>query len=163
MALLNPKMRIIYTVVFLSVSVFFSASTTKANCACEKYSPSRFNVGSDPLVMISKKTVSKIQGAAFDISKKPFSKAYIYLFPISQNTADKKFDVFDLEVNQVISACETGVDGQFCFENIPQGKYVVCGNTSDGSYKTTCVFTKLKPEKKNLKRKLSLRLEIQDL
>src|SRR5688500_2625068 len=118
-------MRSIYIIVFLSLGVFLSAYTTKANCSCEKFSATRFDVGSDPIVQLSEKTVSKIQGVALDISEKPISKAFIYLFRKPQNAADKRFDPFNLKADQIISACETGQDGQFCFENVPRGKYVV--------------------------------------
>lgn len=153
------------TLFFLFI-VIFGVSTAKAEYSCEKFSPLVFYVGSDPIIFSSEKKVSKIQGVAIDPFKKPTLKVYVFLFNKPNSIKNKDFSVFDLEEEQSVSACETGEDGKFCFENISRGKYIVCAYTSSYSgftSKTTCAFIKLESESKKLKQMIKLPLDLQDL
>lgn len=152
-------------ILFLSLALCFNISVAKAKCSCEKFSSVRFLAGSDPVTILEDKPFSKIQGVAADVFGKPPSNAYIYLFRKPSNIADKNFSVSDLADEKSLFACETGTDGEFCFENIPRGKYVICANTPYNSSfitRTTCVLINLKPEKRRVNRKLKITLEAAD-
>ena len=102
--------------------------TQQHNCACHLASAEDAPHGANESVVIIGKAVKRLQGTLSYKGGSLVNGAVVEIYNCASSRKDAR--ATELVSNRKrLAACKTGIDGTFCFQGLPSGKYVLRAGT----------------------------------
>jgi hypothetical protein len=134
------------------LSVFVGLLPVGRDCHCRPAANDEAPSSGNMVVTMNAGTVREARGIVTDANGALFEDAVVEVYRldsgISVNDAYKV--VTD---NQRLSACVTGKNGQFCFADLPPGRYVLRAGLKSSGWDPIYVTVQINPQKRSDPRK----------
>jgi len=136
---------------FIATSILISLASALGaqNCKCvalKREELTRRGYSAD-IVVEERKTHKSLSGVArLSNTDQPLENVFVEVFTYPEHWLKRHKDPEADSKRQIrIAGCKTGIDGEFCFTDIPQGKYELRFSL-DGGFGITHVIVKVDPK-----------------
>ena len=141
-----------FRILLLLASLSLTGLPQTKRCPCERYQPigGGTDAASSITYPVTKRPVKKIEGSVrARVSRGESSESTIARIHVYRKSGQSY---------PFVAACETGIDGMFCFDDLPAATYLVCAENQ--MFSPECTVVTLKPR---LNRSVALKFTLSRL